>query len=215
MYLVTLISEFSSLVIAIVYYPYLKRSFMKWVLPFLTIICVGELCEYYYAHTQGSNIGINYIIGVAETVFYSYVFYQLSPKKSLKKIIQVQACMCVIIYIVNYLIYGGDAIHFIYALIIAGFCLVAMALGYIYERSMGESNNSFSSEPGFWIAIGVSLFFSSVSVVFSLHDYILKNNLTLFGIRLYQFVPEVLCVVLYSCISISIIQCKKKNKISL
>ena len=68
------------------------------------------------------------------------------------------------------------------------------------------------NESGFWLAMGVSIFFSGTSIVFALHDLIIKNNLTFFGAKLYNFVPRVLSVILYASISIAIILCKKKTK---
>ena len=84
-----------------------------------------------------------------------------------------------------------------------------MALMFILEQFEENKKNDLKSDPIFWVAFGVALFFSGVSIVFSNYDYIKQHNLTLFGERLYHFVPRLLSVFLYTCISISLIICRK------
>jgi hypothetical protein len=56
------IAEFISLVIAIFYYPYLKKSFMKWFLPFLGFIFLGELISAYIPLINPTKSTIEYLL---------------------------------------------------------------------------------------------------------------------------------------------------------
>lgn len=211
------IAELISLAIAIFYYPYLKDSFAKWFLPFLTIIFIGELIityQHLYDNNQ-FNINIYYLIGISESIFYNYIFYKFSDNKSLKKTIVYCTFLGALIYCSGFLFYQDNNNYHINCVIISGFLLSSISLGYIYTKFINDDKETIILEPGFWIVAGVSLFFSGISIVFSLHDLIVEKDLTLFGIRLYKFVPRVLCIVLYTCISIAIILCKKKIKILL
>ncbi len=147
--------------------------------------------------------------------FYGYVFYQSCHNFFLKRLIFIFIFFCIDMNLLCLLFYRNNTFYFSRTLIISGFFLAAVALMYIYEQSINERTTVLVYEPGFWIAFGVSLFFSGISIVFSLHGFIMRNNLLLFGIRLYKIVPRVLCIILYSSISIAIILCKKKNRISL
>ncbi len=210
------IAELISLVIAIIYYPYLKRSFMKWFLPFLAFIFIAELIVgylRYFVHVR-STLGIYYLISIVESAFYGYIFYRFCNLRMLQRIILLFVFISVTGYIVNFIFFGIDGKHFLSNLVMSGFLLAAIALGYIHTLFIDDRSFILISEPGFWVAVGVSLFFSGTSIVFSMHDFILKNDLNLFGVKLYHIVPRVLSIILYSCISIAIILCKTKTKIS-
>lgn len=215
-FLIHNITELIALVIAIVYYPYLKGSFMKWVLPFLVFIFLAELfiTEKYFTLIK-PNVIVQYTIGIIESIFYGYLFYNYSGRKILKKIILYFVILSVCMFLIGLSFYTKDYSFFLPALIVIGFFLALFALTFIYTKFIDDDNTILINEPGFWIAFGVSLFFAGTSIVFSLYDLILKNNLDIFGVKLYNFIPRILSVVLYSSISIAIILCKKKTRISL
>ncbi len=206
-----------SLVVAILYYPYLKKSFMKWVLPFLMFIFLGEVVTAYLYFNDPSlpNTNFYYIIGIGESIFYGYIFFHLCQSKTVKKIIFILTLIGLSIYFLGFIFYSKDYTYYIFSLIVSGFFLSFISLTYIYIVFSDDSQSSMILDFGFWIAFGVSLFFSGISIVFCLHDYIVKHNLNLFGIKLYNIVPRILCIVLYLSISISIVLCKKKTKILL
>lgn len=213
-----LIMELISLLVAVLYYPYIEKSYMKWCLPFLAFVFGGELIASYghYSQNKPLNISVYYLISIGESIFYNYIFYKICDRASLKKMIISFACISILVFSLGLVFDREDYKYLLPSLIFFGFCLAIIALVCIYIKFDNDENKELLfSNSGFWIAMGVSLFFSGSSIVFALHDFIVKQNLFLFGIRLYNFVPQVLCIVLYSCISIAIILCKKKNKISL
>ncbi|MDB5209643.1 MAG: hypothetical protein JWQ30_470, partial [Sediminibacterium sp.] len=193
------------------------KSFMKWVLPFLMFIFFGEIAiaYLYFNNPSWPNTSFYYIIGISESIFYGYIFYRLCQSAIVKKIIFILTLIGLSIYSFGFVFYPNDYTYYIFSLIVSGFFFSFISLTYIYIDFSNDSQNSMVFDSGFWIAFGVSLFFSGISIVFCLHDYIVKHNLNLFGIRLYNIVPRILCVILYLSISISIILCKKKTKISL
>ncbi len=184
---------------------------MKWFLPFLGLVFFGEILATYFYTV--SNIKIYYIISIVELAFYSYIFYHLHHRKSIKKIIFFLFVICEIGYIISFVFFGKNYTYFFNNLIVSGFYLVTIALIYLYIKVIDFDNASLTSEPGFWIATGVSLFFSGVSISFSLYEFIKSNSLYLFGEKLYNIIPQILSIVLYLCISIALILCRQKNKI--
>lgn len=199
--------ELLAFVVAIFYYPCLKKSYMKWFLPFLGFVFIGESVEKFFNIT----VIVNYLIGILESVFYGYIFYQLSRRSLLKKLILFFIPISVAGYLICFIFYGKDFSYFIPNIIITGFFLATIALAYLYERFADDDTLLFA-EPGFWIAVGVCLFYSGVSISLSLYDFILKNDLSLFGVKLYSLTTRILSVVLYLSISISIILCKEKKR---
>lgn len=210
------IAELIALVVSIYYYQYLRNTFMKWILPFLLFVFLAELISMYFFlnYLIYENLILSDIIGFVESLFYSYIFYRLTDSRLLKKIIFLSASIIIFTDILVFIFFQQNWSYSINSLIFAGFCFSVIALAYIYIRFTTDNQEIILNEPGFWIAFGVSLFFSGVSIVLCLHGFIVKHDLRLFGIRLYNIVPRMLCVILYLSISIAIILCKKKTKIS-
>jgi hypothetical protein len=157
---------------------------------------------------------LQYLIGIVESIFYGYIFNNFYTGNTSKMALFFLIFISVSSYLIGFFVDIKNYSYLINALVISGFFLSVVSMVYIYTKVINDDETLLIKEPGFWIAFGVSLFFSGTSIVFCLHDFIVKNNLNLFGVRLYNIIPRILCVVLYSSISIAIILCKKKNKIS-
>lgn len=211
--------EFLSLLVALIYYPYLKPGYMKWFLPYLAFIFLSELQVAYqiYLDANKPNVTFYYFISILEYIFYNYIFYHLLGNRVIKKIVLYLIIGVTLNFFLGFLFAANKQTYLLVSLAIAGFLLSAIAQVYIYLKFISDDETStlLISEPGFWIAFGVSIFFSGTCIVFSLHDFILKNQLEIFGFKLYHFVPRILSVFLYSGISVSLILCKKRNKILL
>jgi len=187
---------------------------MKWFLFFLGFILLGDMfANYQLTVLKEKTVLINYLIAIIESVFYGYIFYKLSNHLWLKRVILLFIPTSVIGYLVSYLLVKTSLQYFFPNIIISGFCLAAISLFYLYTKFLDDDENLLVSDPGFWIAFGVTLFYSGASISFSLYKLIMKNNLFLFGERLLNLIPQILSVILYLSISIAIILCKQKKKI--
>lgn len=212
-----IISEFVALVTAIVYYAHIRNGFMKWFLPFLVFLILGEMIisQMYYPVRQVYNVSLNYLISVGEVLFYCFIFYKLSGGRNQKKLIIYFLIISIVCLVTGFLINRKDYSVYVPVFILSSFFLSTISLRYLYLQfiEVDHTSSVLFGKPGFWISFGVSIFFSGTCIVFALYNYILHNNLKLFGLQLYRLVPRVLSVVLYLCLSISIILCKKKTKI--
>jgi len=210
------LAELFSLVVAIIYYPYLKNSVMKWFLPFLAFVFVGEMYVNYINIIVGNTLAINNFIAIGESIFYGYFFYSLSNYRWAKKTILILTVISILSSFASLAFVYSNPRFLYFNLILLALSLSIVSLIYLYSKfNMDENGVYLLSESGFWVAFGVALFFSGVSVVFSLHDLSLRYDLRLFGIRLHNIVPQILSVLLYLSISTAIILCKKKARISL
>ncbi len=211
-----IICEFLSLLVAIIYYPYLKPGFMKWFLPFLAFIFLAELMVAYQTSLDANtpNVILYYFVSIVEYIFYNYIFYHLLSDQRVKRWILVLVVGMTFNFFFGLLFAENKQSYLLLSLVFSGFLLSVIAQVYIYMKFVADDETStlLIYEPGFWIAFGVTLFFSGTCIVFSLHDFIMRNELVIFGTKLYHFVPRVLSIFLYSGISVSLILCKKKNK---
>jgi hypothetical protein len=179
------ITELIALVISICYYQHLRHTFMKWVLPFLLFIFLGELITTYLLYNDSCHFIVSnyYVIGLFESLFYIDIFFQRIDR------------------------------YYTASLVISGLLLSIIALAYKDMKFRRESYLFVLGEPGFRIAFGMSLLFSGINIVFSQYDFVVKYTMRLYGVKSYNIVARVLCVVLYLRISMAIILCKKQRKI--
>jgi hypothetical protein len=201
------ILEFAAFVISLVYYRYYSKTFMKWIAPFLGLIFAGELFTMMY------RIGFysNYFMAVAEVIFYGYIFYNLIEGKKWKTVIVAVSAVSISCYVGSYFFLDTDRYtmtFFSLSLIVFGFLISAIALVYLYQLSVKKA--TITNEPGFWIALGVIVFFSGISIVFSSYGLIVEKKLRILGWPLYHLVPRVLSVLLYTCIAIGVLTTKRK-----
>lgn len=208
--------ELIAFLAAILYYPYLKSSYMKWFLPFLIFIFLAELFANYQTNVLKENaVRINYLIAIIESIFYGYIFYRLNNPSFSSRVCLFFIPTSVVAYVVTYFICDQPLEYFFPNIIFSGFFIAMSALFYLYSQFLIDEETILISNPGFWIAFGVSLFYSGISISFSLHNVIKSNNIFLFGESLLNIVPRVLSVILYISISIAIILCKHQKKTSL
>lgn len=207
--------ELGSFLVALWTYPFLKNSCLKWFPVFLFFIIVGEVIAYCQNHFWNTHtFDTNYVIGMVEVCFYGYIFYRLSEQHHYRKWIAYMIAIGFFVFAYCCLMYRNQFIYFFYSLIISGFLIAAMALLFLLKRLEEDRQDQLLMDPGFWLAFGVVLFFSGVSIVFSMYEVVKKHNLTFFGEKLYHIIPRLLSIVLYSCISISLLICRKKKSIS-
>jgi hypothetical protein len=198
------ICEFFCFMAALYYYPYLRRSFMKWFLYFLALIFFGELIAQYKGFALGyTNYDIYYFLYALQSVFYGFIFHQLSQGGSLKKLIYFLTLISLVNYCIGFGFYLEVYRYFFLSGFISGLFLVVIGLGYLYQKSMLDNYTSLTAEPGFWITVGVTVFYSIASITFALSHLVFEYDIRIFGVRLYNAVDQALCVILYGSIVVS------------
>lgn len=208
------IIELLSFLLALRYRANVQTTFLKFAPLFLGFIfsCDLIMAIQRLMKLTTSNIWFNHLVCIAEVLFYGFVFYSLSNKLIIKRVI----LFCMIILPVLNLIgvfLCSSTIYFSNVFFLSSIILSGIALSYIYNSFVSESTLPDNRVSGFWIAFGVSIFYSGVSIVFILHDLIEKHHLHILGVKLYQLVPRLLSVVLYVSISIAIILCRQRKSI--
>lgn len=188
---------------------------MRWILPFLIFIFFSEIIARLVGNYTNNNLRIYCFISIVESIFYGYFFYNATINIQFRKIV-LKLTLLSILGFISALFVLHTNIHFLYLnFVITGLFLSFMALGSIYVRFLDDQNFYLITDSVFWVAFGVSLFYSGTSIVFVMHDFIRVKKLWFMGLSLHNVVPQFLSILLYLSISIAIIQCKKKTWISL
>jgi hypothetical protein len=212
------ISELQAFLVACYYCRYLRGSFMGWFVPFLGFVFFADVSVYvqYYVFDLSKSIYLLisiYLLLVSQGFFYGYIFYKLTDSKILQSIIFFMLFVCIPAYVVSFFLENNDSSKYmIVTTIVSNIFLSVIALFYLYLIAINNDSINLLHEPSWWLATGVAVFFSCVSIGFLLYDFILQNNLRLFGMYLYNLIPRLMSLILYSFISISIVLYARRVK---
>jgi hypothetical protein len=199
-------SEFAAFLISIIYWRYYSKTFMKWTASFLGVIFIGELLAMTYPIVTLAY----FIISVIEAVYYGHIFYNLIEGKRVRVAIIVVIFVSIVCYVISYFFLDTNMSMYFnsMALVLFGFLISAVALVYLYQ--LFDRKQTIMDEPGFWIAVGVIVFFSGISIVFCFYGLLFDKRLRFMGWPLYRLIPRVLSVLLYGSFIVSILTCKRK-----
>ena len=206
--------EFLGLLIATVYFAKLRKSFLALFLPFLLLTLLVEVFAGYLYHTYKQPTGWMYnFLNLTSHIFYAHIFYKYSGVFKYKRLVILLTSLYLTGSVTYYL--STSFFNFSNSVIVAGGILqVVLSCLYFYEYLQNDDyvqERHYSS--GLWIASGVLMFYSGITICFSLYHYILINNLSVFNLPLYNVIPRILSIILYSCISIALFIWKKPRKI--
>lgn len=201
--------EFLSLLLSLIYVRKLKSSFMISFVPYLLLVLVIELVAKYLYVTYALSTGWMYnILNLISHFFYAFIFYRFSTAKEHRQTI----ILLTTTYIVSSIIYYAYTSFTFNNYIIAygGIIQVIFACLHFYEYLLHDNyvkEKHYSA--GLFIASGVLIFYSGITICLSLYNYILLNHLMIFNTPLYNIIPRYLSIILYSCISIALIVWRK------
>ena len=208
------IVEAISFLVACSYYKSLKNTFLFWVIPYLAFILMAELgASYFKYHLHKPNGHIYVIISLVEFIFYSYLFYHFNKNNQVKKAIIIGSSILVLPYLFLFFFFSDYKGYDFYLPVYTGFYLAIVASFYLYKISViDDTEFAITHQSGFWVASGVLIFFSGISISFLLYSFLKNINIRIFGLSIYNFIPQVLSILLYGCLSIAVVVCKKKNQ---
>ncbi|MES2829500.1 MAG: hypothetical protein V4687_15170 [Bacteroidota bacterium] len=206
--------EFLSLMVATFCIIKVRNSFLVLFIPYLFIVLGVELySKYMYVTYQTSTVWLYSALTLLSQLFYSFLFYKYAEVTRHKQAIVILTGTTAIGTIVYYILTSFAFNN--YAVVVGGIAQVVLACLHFYYYLQNDNyvkENHYSS--GLFIAGGILIFYSGISICLSLYNYILLNKLAIFDTPLYNFIPRYLSVILYGCISIALLIWKKPRTIS-
>lgn len=193
-------------------YKRLKNSYMFWFIPFLGVTFIAEVSSDYIYHIYYNDTSwiFNFLIPIT-TLFYSFIIFSLIRDQRLK--IPFISIGLIYLLIIGYLLSVATSFS-IPSVLLSSIILVILSCYYFYRCLLDDVDlNAFYVKSGLWIASGILIFYSGICIVFSLFDYIRTHHLAVNGTPLYNFVPRVLSIILYSCFMVAFVLWRKPQKI--
>lgn len=205
---INIITEFLSLVIAILNYRWLRNSFWWLFIPFLGATLVIEtLASFVWTHANGWLYNIYVLL---QFPFTSFFFYRVTGINKLKTTIKLTAFAFLLFCIYMYLFQSSFIEFNLWIFTLDCFLTVLYAIFFLfYCINENDITKIAAQRPALSVTIGIVIFFSIVSILFNTYKFIRANELKLFGIYLDNIVPQLLSIIMYGCFSYAFIVWKQ------
>lgn len=196
-----LLSEFLCLAVAVYFHRWLRNSPFRYFIPFLAYTLITEILATLVWSQHNGWLYNLYIL--VQPAFIAAFFSSMLQDRLLRRIILTTLLFyygfCVYSFIntpfskFNILVFSLDGLLMTcYSFLFLFFVLKVNDLLLI--RKM---------QPALWITAGILAFFPMTTVLFGVSGIIRFENVTVFGVYLDNFIPQVLSLIMYSCFAYS------------
>jgi len=183
-------------------------------IPFLFLLFTQEVFLFFYSEIYlGRSTGFFYnIYTPINTLFYCYIYSSIPFNASVRKLIGVLSVVFLAAMFFTYFCIQSIYIYNSYLSLAGGFLITLCGILFLFNYFKLDN---FKEEkkwlPVLWITIGVVSFYPVVNISFALYKYLLAYEATIFGLKLYRVIPQLMSIFMYGCFIRAFYLCKKKN----
>ena len=203
-----------SAIMAIVWNKYLKSRNLLIFIPYLILVFIQELVLTVYTfNCINCNTQLVYHISRPLTsVFFYLFFYPIPFNKRSRNLLFWIVLTYILITIVTLSffqsLYSSNPYLISARSLVVTFCGLFTLFNYFTLNSDTEEKYWL---PVLWICVGFVIFYPVINIAFSFHAKLLSLNAKIFGKKLYQIIPQIMSIFMYSCFIYAFYLCKKKN----
>lgn len=199
-----------SLLVAIINYRWLKPYNLKIFVPFLAITLITELAGIYTKYVVNVPNGILYNAYVfLQVVFCAAFLRNCGLQPVFRRIVSFGIALYVLTTVIIYLFFTKIGAFNITLFLFGGFLVVMAAIFFLFSYFMTDDRSAgLKLEPVIWIAAGLIAYFAVLSITVALLDYILYYNLEVSGIKLHNFMPRLMSIIMYLCFAYAFYRCR-------
>ena len=147
------------------------------------------------------------------TAFFSFLFYKSDINKKTRPVILFLFCAYVAALIIVHFYLPIKNPFNIYFLLAGGFVVTCCAIFFLYNYfTLDSIADQRKWQPLVWISTGIVIFYPLYSITLALRKQIYLNNIRIFGLLLYQAMPQILSLFMYSCFAYAFYLCRQTNQ---
>jgi hypothetical protein len=203
-------------ILAIYYRKELAGRRIGFLVPYLVYVFLQEITLHILSLTKviPDVIPNNYIVynlyRPLSVVIFMLVYYRTPLKDGMKKPIYWSTIIFLAFTVVNYIffesIFGTSTyMPILRALVITFHGMIF--LFYFFQLDSRKEERFW--QPILWITIGLVIFYPVSSIALNLQDYLRVKSVTVFGMKLYNLIPQVMSVFMYGCFCYAFYLCRK------
>ena len=200
-----------SLIAAILNWKYLFRAGLQSFIPYLLITLTAELMAVYHMYVLDASNGYIYNIYVIfQTLFFVYLFSGTGLKRSYKMLIRYSGVLYLVICLIVYIAFRSVFEFNRFIFIGSGLLVCIYAICYLfYYFNLDDAEEEFRQKPLLIITAATIFYFSVVSLTIVLYPYLAQMRTAIMGEKLYNIIPRMVSLILYSVFAYAFILCRK------
>jgi hypothetical protein len=201
-----------SVLMAFIFRKHLRNRHLMILLPYLTYVFFQEtiLGLLYYLDYYKSNAIVYNIFRPFNVLAFFWIYYNLPFMASFRKLIAWLTVMFLAVTVFDYCFLESIFKLSPYLPLARGFVITFYALLFLFRYfQLDNPEEEKFWRPLLWITTGIVIFYPVVSLSLSFQKFLSDDNATLFGNKLYNAIPQLMSIFLYSCFSYAFYLCKK------
>ncbi len=211
-----LLVQASSFFVCLALYSSLKKTNLKYFLPFLLLTLIIELIGFFMVIKGNHKYTMYNVFTTFEFVFYFFIF-----SKHLKipyyryPVIAMIFIYPITVYLNLKYIQGFNTFHS-YTFLLGSFFMVLFSCLFFFESVRLENlHKMLPDQPFFWVCTAFIMFYLGSVVINSLFQYLMSFDMQSQGKRIYSLINQSLNLLLYSGFIYAFILCHRKRKTSI
>lgn len=183
-------------------------------IPFLLLVSAQEIFVFLYTYgIPGRSTALVYNIYTPVTTWFFAWFYSRIPfNASIRHLIRMLALIFIALVIITYSFIKPIYSYNTYISLAGGFLNTFCGMLFLFNYfKLDNTHEEKKWLPVLWITIGIVTFYPVVNISFALYKYLLAYEATIFGMKLYRLIPQLMSIFMYSCFMRAFYLCKKKS----
>ncbi len=195
LHLIYLICLLTSSVTGFVYFKSLKSRKLS-LFPFFLLLVFGqELIVFLLVrHNPSYSTGFIYnLYNPVNALFFAIFYYRIPFIQPVRKLIGIMTFVFLTATLVSFCYVQSIFIYNSYISLGAGFLITLCGLLFLFNYFKLDNHSEEKKWlPVIWITIGLVAFYPVVNISFALYKYLLAYQATVFGMKLYRLIPQLM-----------------------
>jgi hypothetical protein len=172
-----------------------------------TILGIASLLDYYT-----SNALVYNIYRPVSAMVFAFIYYSIPMMGPFRKLILWTTIGYCVLTFIDYCFIESIFTTSSYLTLARGLVITFFAVLFLFSYfHLDNYAEEKYWHPLIWVTIGVAAFYPVISLSLSFQKYMSVYSATLYGLKLYQVIPQVMSIFMYSCFSYAFYLCQKKN----
>ena len=214
LHLIYLACLLSGAILAFAYRKSLKSRQLSLFPFYLTLIFVQELIAFLLVKND-PLYSTGYIYNISNPVqalFFATFYYRISFNDPVRRLIGILIIVFILANLVTFCCIQPVSVYNNYLSLASGFLITLCGILFLFNYfKLDNQTEEKKWLPVIWITIGLVSFYPVVNISFALYKYLLAYQATIFGMKLYRLIPQLMSIFMYVCFIRAFYLCKRKN----
>jgi len=197
---------------AFIYRRELKGRNIFILMPYLVVVFIQETSLAVFGELGyiPRNALVYNIYRPLSVIVFAVIYYTIPVMHSVKRLVAGLTLVYLFLVIINYCFVESIFTTSSYLTLARGVLITFYAVVFLF-RYFNIDNPEVERfwRPLLWITAGIAFFYPVVTTSLTFQKYLEAEHFTLYGLRIYQVIPQLMSIFMYSCFSYAFYLCRK------